>query len=149
MKRSELKQILRSELKTVLKPLIKECIKEVILEEGILSNVISEVIKGMSANTIVEQKTEPVQQERLFNVSDTPKPSRVDESRKHLMDSIGKGAYNGVNLFEDVRPIAEAGSTSGPSPNAHGPLSGQDPNDAGVNIGGLMNLAANNWKKFL
>jgi hypothetical protein len=139
----------RSELKTVLKPLIKECIKEVILEEGVLSNVISEVIKGVGANTIVEQKTEPVQQERLFSVPDTPKPSRIGESRKHLMDSIGKDAYNGVNLFEDVQPISEAGSASGPSPSAHGPLSGQDPNDPGVNISGLMNLAANNWKKFI
>ena len=139
----------RSELKTVLKPLIKECIKEVILEEGVLSNVISEVIKGMSANTIVEQKTEPIQQERSFNLSDTPKPSRISESRKSLMDSIGKDAYNGVNLFEDVQPIAEAGSTSGPSPSAHGPLAGQDPNDPGVNISGIMNLAAGKWNKFL
>jgi len=139
----------RNELKQVLKPLIKECIKEVILEEGVLSNVISEVIKGMGVNTIVEQKAEPVQQRRSFNVSGAPKSSRVDESRKHLMDSIGKDAYNGVNLFEDVQPIAEAGSTSGPSPSAHGPLAGQDPSDPGVNISGLMNLAANNWKKFL
>ena len=59
----------RTELKQVLKPLIKECIKEVILEEGILSNVVSEVVKGMGASTIVEQKPAPVKEERLYNVN--------------------------------------------------------------------------------
>lgn len=139
----------RSELKQVLKPLIKECIKEVILEEGILSNVVSEVVKGMGASTIVEQRTEPVKQERLFS---TPKPSnnsRVNESRKQLMDAIGKDSYNGVNIFEDVQPMKGARAGAGSSPAAHGPLSGQDPSDPGVNIDGIMAIAAGNWNKFL
>ena len=139
----------KSELRQVLKPLIKECIKEVILEEGVLSNVVSEVVKGMGASTIVEQKRAPVKEERLFNVSSDSTVSRVNESRKQLMDAIGKDAYNGVNVFEDVQPMSSAGSSPGSAPAASGPLAGQDPNDPGVNINGIMNLAAGKWNKFL
>ena len=139
----------RNELKQVLKPLIKECIKEVILEEGILSNVVSEVVKGMGASTIVEQKAEPVKEERLFNVTNDSTTSRISESKKQLMDAIGKGAYNGVNLFEDTNPTPNAGSTSRAAPGGHSPLSDTDPNDPGVNISGIMNIAAGKWNKFL
>jgi len=139
----------RNELKQVLKPLIKECIKEVILEEGVLSSVVSEVVKGMGASTIVEQKASPAKKERLFNVTNDSTSPKINESRKHLMDAIGKDAYNGVNLFEDVQPMADAGSPSGPRPSAHSPLAGTDPRDPGVNINGIMNLAAGKWNKFL
>ncbi|MGB0989986.1 MAG: LapD/MoxY N-terminal periplasmic domain-containing protein, partial [Halarcobacter sp.] len=77
-----------------LRPLIKECIKEVILEEGVLSSVVSEVVKGMGASTIVEQKPAPVKEERLYNVNSDSTISRVNESRKQLMDAINKDAYN-------------------------------------------------------
>ena len=139
----------KTELKQILKPLIKECIKEVILEEGVLSSVVSEVVRGMGSATIVEQKTEPTKQERLFNITNDTTSSRISESRKQLMDSIGEGAYNGVNLFEDVQPMADAGTTSGRSPAPHSPLSDTDPRDPGVNINGIMNLAAGKWNKFL
>ena len=69
----------RNELKQVLKPLIKECIKEVILEEGILSSVVSEIVKGMGASTIVEQKPAPVKEERLYNVNSDSTISRVND----------------------------------------------------------------------
>ena len=139
----------RNELKQVLKPLIKECIKEVILEEGVLSNVVSEVVKGMGAATIVEQKATPTKKERLFDVTGDSTTPKINESRKQLMDAIGKDAYNGVNIFEDVNPMSSAGSHVAAAPAARGPLSGQDPNDPGVNINGIMKLAAGKWNKFL
>ena len=139
----------RSELKQVLKPLIKECIKEVILEEGVLSSVVSEIVKGMGVSTIVEQKPAPVKEERLYNVNSDSTISRVNDSRKQLMDAIGKDAYNGVNVFEGVQPMSNAGPAPGSTPAAGGPLSGQDPNDPGVNINGIMKIAAGKWNKFL
>tara|TARA_R100000005_G_C4990061_1_gene197579 strand:- start:493 stop:915 length:423 start_codon:yes stop_codon:yes gene_type:complete len=138
----------RNELKQVLKPLIKQCIKEVILEEGVLSSVVSEVVKGMGASTIVEQKPAPVKEERLYNVNSDSTISRINESRKQLMDAINKDAYNGVDIFENVEPISSAGSPT-TAPAASGPLAGQDPNDPGVNITGIMKIAAGKWNKFL
>ena len=133
----------KSELKSILKPLIKECIRESILEEGILSNVIAEVTKGLSAAPIVEQKKAAPKKEPT-----KPPPSvneRLAEHRKKLMGAIGADAYGGVDLFEGTTP-APAQASQG---QAARPLGGTDPNDAGIDISGIMAVGGNRWKDMI
>lgn len=99
----------KTELKKMLRPLIKECIKEVIFEEGTLSTIISEVMIGTS------QHQQPLMQENKQRVqleSDEQANRRLHERaeaekqrRKALLDSIGQGAYNGVDLLRDYTNV--------------------------------------------
>lgn len=118
----------KNELKKVLKPLIKECIKEVLLEHGV-SSIISE-----SKNTQPVSINDTAQQERAKLAKEN-----LERKKKRMLDAIGNDAYNGVNLFEGTTP------TTAPSEPSHGPLSGQDPRDPGVDITKLPNF--NVWKK--
>ena len=135
-----------AELKKVLKPLIKECVKEMMIEEGFLSSVVSEVIKGMNANVIVE------------NTSTASVNSREDEWRRSLEEKMelerqqriqklneSMSKQHNVDVFEGVNPIMESGTTANSS---HSALAGQDPNDAGVDISGIMGIAGGKkkWK---
>tara|TARA_Y100000593_G_scaffold58954_1_gene109347 strand:+ start:125 stop:586 length:462 start_codon:yes stop_codon:yes gene_type:complete len=135
-------QMKKNELKRMLKPLIKECIKEVIFEEGTLSTIISEVVRGTSSmRPIVETKYREAKPD-----DNQYKQKKLEEARrrkKKLLDSIGKEAYNGVNLFE--------GTTAAPAPSTgearHSPLADIAPNDPGVDISSLFsNRSAALWK---
>jgi hypothetical protein len=67
-----------------------------------------------------------------------------DKLKKHktkLMEAIGGDAYNGMNLFEGTTPAATQAS---PSQQSH-PLSGQTPEDAGVDISNLFGAVGGNW----
>ena len=127
----------KQELKNILKPLIKECIKEVIFDDGILSGIISEVMQGVGANQIVETPSRPAERPDDGN----QKNLHLQEQRKKMMDSIGRDAYNGVNLFEGTTPAPTQGSSA-----QHGALSGTDPRDPGVDISSFMR-PGNVWKK--
>ena len=131
----------KNELKKVLKPLIKECIKEVMFEDGTLSSIIAEVMKGTGAVTqqpIVEQRQYQQPQSRLE--TDEEAKARLAAKRKTLMDSIGQGAYNGVNLFEGTTPAPAESNTQGP-------LAGVSANDPGIDITALMNKTSAIWQK--
>ena len=83
-----------------MKPLIKECLQEMLLEEGLLSNLVSEVMKGQQKSAVAEQRVQPRQQQEV-----QPKPQakpQINEVRRKLADSIGKGAY--ANVFEGLDP---------------------------------------------
>ena len=129
----------KNELKQVLKPLIKECIREVIFEEGALSSVVSEVVKGMGQPIVESKQTFPAKQKPQYETDEQAK-ARLAAKRKKMMEAVGGDAYNGVNLFEGTTPMAE-------STNQQGPLSGVDPNDAGVDISSIMNKSAAIWSK--
>ena len=133
----------KNELKKVLKPLIKECIKEVMFEDGTLSSIIAEVMKGTQqapAQPIVEQQQYQQPQARLE--TDEEARARLAAKRKTLMDSIGKGAYNGVNLFEGTTPAPAQGAGQ-----SQGALDGVAPSDPGVDISKLMNKTSAIWQK--
>ena len=137
----------RSELKQILKPLIKECIKEAILEDDLLSNVISEVVKSLGTNTIVEQRTQTVSRPRVDEQREREYiRTKSNDTRKQLLDAIGKDSYNGVNLFEGTEPLRRGASAGGPS---NGPLGDVDPGDAGVNIDGIFSVGGPKWKALL
>ena len=122
----------KDQLKKTLRPIIKECIKEVIFEEGILSSIISEVVKGTS-QPLVESRQPTYQQPQI----DYEAKKREDkERRKKILDSIGRDAYNGVDLFEGTQPLQERRSTAA-SPHGSKPLDGIAPNDPGVTLGAL------------
>tara|TARA_B100000212_G_scaffold329875_1_gene295563 strand:+ start:125 stop:535 length:411 start_codon:yes stop_codon:yes gene_type:complete len=129
----------KNELKKILKPLIKECIKEVIFEEGALSTIISEVMKGTSGSERIVETKQPKQdfarQER--------KMQEAKERKRKLLDSIGKDAYNGVNLFEGTTPAPMPSSGQG-----QGPLDGVAPSDPGVDISNIFSgHSAKIWQK--
>jgi len=128
----------KKELKTILKPLIKECIKEVIFEEGVLSSVIKEVVKGTSAQVVRES---PVSAPVMTGVDRVQQSkTRVNERKQKLLDSIGKDAFNGVNIFEDTTP-----TRSEPSQPKAGSVDLGDPSDAGVDIGDLFATSGRAW----
>jgi hypothetical protein len=130
----------RTELKKMLKPLIKECIKEVIFEEGVLSTLISEVVRGTSSEVIVETKRHEVDNTAQVK-SDVARNRKLQETRKRMAAAIGKEAYAGV--FENTEPLRTGGSDASPS----SPLASYAPEDAGVNIEGLLSVAGDKWGK--
>ena len=132
----------KSELKKILKPLIKECIKEVIFEEGTLSTIISEVMRGTSNTKPMVERRE-VKPDKSQQEQKRKKMKEKKQKRKKMLDSIGKDAYNGVNLFEGTTPTPAPVTTQG-----QGPLDGVAPNDPGVDISSIFSGQSSNiWKK--
>ena len=66
---------------------------------------------------------------------------KLKQHKKKLMAAIGGSAYNGVNLFEGTTP---APAQAAPSTQAS-PMSGQAPNDPGVDISNLFGAVGRNW----
>ena len=132
----------KAELKKILKPLIKECIKEVIFEDGTLSTIISEVLKGTSTQQVVHETKAP---ERLETNQEAQqrRSQLLKEQKKKMLDSIGKDAYNGVNLFEGTTPMSAPRDET--SPQGSGALDGMSPGDPGVDISAFGALGV--WKK--
>ena len=127
----------KSDLKRLIRPVVKECIHEVLLEEGLLSNVVAEVVKGMQSNLIVEAA--PVRSNESIGRKSDETRAKLQEHRRQLMDSLGKDAYNGVNLFEGTEPTT-----------IHEPKKGQTdlghPGDAGVDISSILGNSSKIWK---
>jgi hypothetical protein len=140
----------KQELQKILKPLIKQCIKEVIFEEGVLSGLISEVVRGLGQQTIVEAKqhvAQPEQQDfsrhRIELQQETVEAMK--EKKRKLEESMGAG-FKGV--FDNVNPISKAGIPGEKTSNS--PLSNYAPDDAGVDISGIMAIGAgSNWKNMI
>ena len=133
----------KNDLKRMLKPLIKECVQEMILEEGLLKNIVSEVASGMQGNLVTETKQtrtrEPMIEADMQERSDKAR-RKLNEHRKRLMDSIGKDAYGGVNVFEGLEPMKAQTETQA------GSVDLGDPNDSGVNLDSLLGNATKIWK---
>ena len=90
----------KSDLKQLIKPLVKECIHEVLLEEGLLSNVVAEVTKGLQGNLVVETAA-PIRRNdsEIIRKKTAETNAKLEEHRRRMADSIGREAYNGVNVF--------------------------------------------------
>ena len=132
----------KNDLKKILKPLIKECIKEVIFEEGTLSTIISEVMKGTSGPQQIVETKQPKQTRQNFENRER-KLKEAKARKRKLLDSIGKDAYNGVDLFEGTTPAPAPRSNHG-----QGPLDNVAPGDPGVDISNIFsNHSAKIWQK--
>ena len=142
----------KKELKALIKPIVKECINEVLLQEGVLSSIISEVMIGTQAAVLKEQAPAPSKPERRLETDDEAmrrlqeRKRQASNQKRKLLDAIGKDAYGGVDLFEGTEPLSSGGNPDAGT-QAQGALSGYAPDDAGVNIDGLLNIAGNTWKK--
>ena len=142
----------RKELKKLIKPIVKECINEVLLQEGVLSSIISEVMIGTQAAVLKEQAPAPSKPKRRVETDDEAmrrlqeRKRQANNQKKKLLDAIGKDAYGGVDLFEGTQALSSGGNPDSGT-QAQGALSGYAPDDAGVNIDGLINIAGNTWKK--
>ena len=130
----------------MLKPLIKECVKEMILEEGLLTNIVSEVAAGMQGNLVTETRQPQPKRERIVDENQNIKRKsnearqKLKEHRQRLMDSIGKDAYGGVDIFEGVEPMRQQDT-----PRA-GAVDLGDPSDPGVNLDSILGNASHIWK---
>lgn len=135
--------------KSEFKQMIKESVKEVLIEEGVLKSVISEVVKAVGA-TQAEKAQPPTQksfsQEANKQASEKHR-QKLSESRKKMLDAIGKDSFGGVDLFEGTKPMGKGGNPQG-SGAPSSALEGVDPGDSGVDISGLLG-GANVWKQIL
>ena len=140
----------KSQLKQLLKPIIKECINETLIEQGLLSNIISEVVKGLgpihmqptseapTTQVMFQQKQLEEQRAEL----EYEEQRQLKEQKRKLLDAAGFG----TDVFAGTEPIHEA---TDPSNGQAGALSGMDPRDAGVDIGGLLALSGKDWSKMI
>ena len=132
----------KTQLKKALRPLVTECIKEVIFEAGVLSKIISEVISGTNAGVIkeaTESKSKNVEREK-----ETKKVKQnMLKAKKQLLEAVGKGGYNNIDVFEGTTPI----STSGQAGEVLSPLSNLSPNDPGIDISSIPGM--NSWKHLI
>lgn len=150
----------KKDLKKILKPLMKECVRELLMEEGMLK-VLTEVVDPKESR---RQNLGQLEPQQLENVKKTypagamlqdPQEARrkIEENRKRMLQEIGKSGYlNGVNPFEGTTPLSEAQSPERQpgevSTRSKVPpvLRDIDPGDPGVDIRGIMSLAAGKWK---
>ena len=130
----------RSELKKIIKPLVKECVQEALLKEGLLSGIVSEVAKGFGGQVLREREERP--SPPLTEEIQSHKKQQILDSKKKLLDAIGKDAYGGIDIFEDTKPLRESASSMSPT----NPLrsDGREPDDPGVDI---STLPPGMWKK--
>ena len=132
--------------KSDLKKIIKECVKEILFEEGVLSSLVAEVAVGITkAQGIVVETKQPQQntaalQEAKEEEAETRRKKLLETKRK-MLDAIGNQKM--ANVFEGTEPLREGGTPGRTRP--HGPMSGRDPGDAGVDISGLFGLAGQKW----
>jgi hypothetical protein len=134
----------KSEFKKILKPLVSECIKESLMEDGLISGIIAEVARGLTATQpVVEtvKREDPETSRMQRNAFNKETSKKLHEQKKKLMSSIGKGSYNGIDLFEGTTP---APGQASPQQQA-GALSGQSPGDPGVDINTLFGAVGSSW----
>tara|TARA_Y100001973_G_scaffold105079_1_gene176944 strand:+ start:22331 stop:22744 length:414 start_codon:yes stop_codon:yes gene_type:complete len=131
----------RSELKSI----VKECVKEVLFEEGVLSNLVAEVAYGITKaqGLVVEQKpvVDKVTQEANAKEAEEARRKKLLETKRKMLDAMGNSKLQ--NVFEGTEPLRQGGAPDA-SPGTS-PMSGRDPNDAGVDISGLFGLAGQKW----
>ena len=140
----------RTELKTILKPLIKQCVREALLEEGLLSGVVSEVVKGftplLTQNVVLKESAhEDKQKQKIVEekrrAAEEAKHQRIKEQKIKILNATGFGQ----EIFDGVEPLV-APKDPGANPGA---LAGTSPNDAGVDISGIMAIGGNKWKNLI
>jgi hypothetical protein len=135
--------------KSELKNIIKECVKEVLFEEGVLSNLVAEVAFGITKaqQTLVEtSQPSPVDTERLKEaklLEEEKKRKKILETKRKMLDAMGSSKL--ANVFEGTEPLKQGGRPGAPQP--HGPMSGRDPSDAGVDISGILGIAGQKWQQ--
>jgi hypothetical protein len=136
--------------KSEFKQLIKESVREVLVTEGFLSTIVAEVVKGIGTNVVTEgvtKKEVPQEKVKFQEMKVQEKKKQLHETKKRMLDAIGKDAYGGVNVFEGTAPIKSGGSP-GESAAPNSALGDIDPSDPGVDISGLLG-STSAWKQMI
>jgi hypothetical protein len=140
--------------KSEFKQLIKESVREVLITEGFLSTIVSEVVKGIGTNIMTETTVErqapeekPRDKAKFQEVRTEEKKKHLQETKRRMLDAIGKDAYGGIDIFEGTAPMRKGGAPGSPhSPNSA--LGDVDPSDPGVDISSLFS-ANGAWKQLI
>ena len=108
--------------KSEFKQLIKESVREVLVTEGFLSTIVAEVVKGVGTNVVNERVVEkqapqetPQQSAKFQEERAEKKRKQLQETRKRMLDAIGKDSFGGVDIFEGTTPMKKGGAPGGPS----------------------------------
>lgn len=133
-------------LKTILKPVLKECLEEILAEQGLL--------KVLAEAQVAEVKLEPKKQEIKKQlqklVGEAPQIAKraVNETQQRMQKELKQAGLLTKNFdpFAGTKPLTESQASGSPT---GGPLSGVDPEDKGIDISGIMNMAAGKWKAHL
>jgi predicted transcriptional regulator len=153
------------QFKKLIKESIKEVLVEDGLLKDIVKNSITEATSGLTdsatnLNYIMQldqlkemqaskdkpsQKEEDGQAQAIEEITNRGQRQieKMQELRDKMMQSIGKSSYKdlynleGVDLFEGTTPLGKGG-VPGQSASGQGPLSGVEPDDAGVAIDNLL-----------
>ena len=136
-------------LKTILKPVLKECIEEILAEQGLLK-VLAE---AQNVEVVKEEVRKDIKKEELKNnikkmIDATPQVVKqtVNETQERMKKELKQAGLltKAFDPFAGTKALTEAQASD--TAGAKGPLAGIDPNDKGVDIGGIMNMAAGRWK---
>ena len=99
-------------------------------------------MKGTSGSQRIVETERPRQTQQNF-VDREKKLKEAKARKRKLLDSIGKDAYNGVDLFEGTTATPAPGTSQG-----QGPLDSVAPNDPGVDISGIFSgHSAKIWQR--
>ena len=90
----------------------------------------------------IDKRLDNIRNRRMPQTDDSRQ--KLKDHRKKLLDAVGRDSYNGVNIFEDTTPIRQGGNPAG-APEVPSVL-GDDPADAGVDIGSIMGNASKIWQ---
>ena len=136
--------------KSEFKEMIKESVKEVLVEEGVLKSVISEVVKAVGQTQAIQQPaaTQQTFTEQASLEAAEKQKQKLAETRRKMLDAIGKDSFGGVDIFEGTTPMKKGGSPSAPTGAPSSALEGVDPSDSGVDISSLLG-GANVWKQLI
>ena len=135
--------------KSEFKEMIKESVKEVLVEEGVLKNIISEVVKavGQPQPEQIAAATQQTFAEQASLEAAEKQKQKLTETRKKMLDAIGKDSFGGVDIFEGTTPMKKGGSPNS-SVTPSSALEGVDPTDAGVDISSIIG-SSNVWKQMI
>jgi hypothetical protein len=130
-------------LKTILKPVLKECLEEILTEKGLL-NVLAE---SQVAEIKIEPKKQEIKKQIQKIVGDVPQVAKkaINETQQRMQKELQQAGLLTKNFdpFAGTRPLTEA-QAAGAAP--VGPLGSVDPSEKGVDISGIMGMAAGKWK---
>lgn len=138
----------KAELKKLIKPIIKECIMEFFVEQG-LTKVIAEAKQAAPAPV---QKKAPVVMPR-GNPMGQIVEAKAAESRNIIVKELKQAGImtDKFNPFANTQALdeAQAAPVQNERAMAMNPLRDIDPSDPGVDISGIMGIAAGQWKAHL
>jgi hypothetical protein len=128
-------------LKEILKPILKESIREVLLEEGLLK-MLSEV-KANEVKASVKKPTYSKEFVKDVKPVAEAKDQKQEEAHQKMRNELKKKGLltNKFDPFAGTKPLTEA--------QAVGNGMARDPQDEGIDISGIMDIAAGKWQAHL